>query len=88
MRPGGNELVFDNSEEEKLQDPLRGGLHTFRGLPHSSTPPPPASSTPADQRPPEHKIMYGTAKKTWELPPAIPGNSAEPAARPPLGRHL
>jgi hypothetical protein len=48
----------------------------------SSTPPPRASSTPADQQPPEHKIMYGAAKKTWGLPPTMPGNSGEPAARP------
>ncbi len=54
----------------------------------SSTPPLHASSTPADQQPPEHKIMYGTAKKTWELPPTMPGNSGEPAARPSPSRHL
>jgi len=34
------------------------------------------------------KIMYGAAKKTWELPPTTPGNTAGAAACPSFSRHL
>src|SRR6266511_1991870 len=31
-----------------------------------------------------YKIMYGPAKKTWELPPTTPGNTAVPRCLPVL----
>jgi hypothetical protein len=40
----------------------------------------PASST-------QDKIMYGAARKTWELSPTAPGNTAGPAACPSSSRH-